>query len=424
MSQNAIGPFWPVTNLVSPIYVKEIPDEDLKIDIGRSAKRYKAAYVDNVHAATLTLTDPTTAPFLLKSGGIVSGNLTVGGTLAMTTPTAAPFLPKTGGTVSGNLTVGGTLAMTDPTAAPFLLKNADVDMKTHNISNVGTINGQSLDDFASKSSLALYAPLESPDLTGTPTAPTAAPLTDTTQLATTSFVTSAVAPYFLADGTTAATGDWNMDSHSITGVLTLGLVDEKNNVCIGNTFVRPGDHCVQIGATTTVTATEDIPEPNGVVVIGPGATGYEGGVTIGRGATVSSLQSVAIGAQSVASGADYAVVVGTASTASGNQSIVLGSIGTASGANAITIGSGNNATDDTCLIGHGSIANIRATNTGCDLGTSTVPFSKAYYSDSVFIQDTGAVPSSNPASGGVLYTEAGALKYRGSGGTITTVAVA
>ncbi len=39
-----------------------------------------------------------------------------------------------------------------------------------------------------------------------------------------------------------------------------------------------------------------------------------------------------------------------------------------------------------------------------------------------FIKDCGAVPTSNPSSGGFLYVDAGALKYRGSSGTITTIA--
>ena len=34
------------------------------------------------------------------------------------------------------------------------------------------------------------------------------------------------------------------------------------------------------------------------------------------------------------------------------------------------------------------------------------------------------VPTANPVGGGVLYVEAGALKYRGSSGTITTLAPA
>jgi hypothetical protein len=34
------------------------------------------------------------------------------------------------------------------------------------------------------------------------------------------------------------------------------------------------------------------------------------------------------------------------------------------------------------------------------------------------------VPNADPSGGGVLYVEAGALKYRGSSGTITTIAPA
>lgn len=40
------------------------------------------------------------------------------------------------------------------------------------------------------------------------------------------------------------------------------------------------------------------------------------------------------------------------------------------------------------------------------------------------IADATTVPSTNPSGGGVLYIQSGALKYRGSGGTITTLAVA
>lgn len=40
----------------------------------------------------------------------------------------------------------------------------------------------------------------------------------------------------------------------------------------------------------------------------------------------------------------------------------------------------------------------------------------------LFIADRLVAPTSNPTSGGILYTESGALKYRGSSGTITTIA--
>lgn len=42
----------------------------------------------------------------------------------------------------------------------------------------------------------------------------------------------------------------------------------------------------------------------------------------------------------------------------------------------------------------------------------------------MFVANAGTVPTTNPTGGGVLYVEAGALKYRGSSGTVTTLAVA
>ncbi|HEY5141466.1 MAG TPA: hypothetical protein VIJ25_19450, partial [Methylococcales bacterium] len=40
----------------------------------------------------------------------------------------------------------------------------------------------------------------------------------------------------------------------------------------------------------------------------------------------------------------------------------------------------------------------------------------------IAIANASVAPSVNPASGGILYVEGGALKYRGSNGTITTIA--
>jgi hypothetical protein len=40
------------------------------------------------------------------------------------------------------------------------------------------------------------------------------------------------------------------------------------------------------------------------------------------------------------------------------------------------------------------------------------------------IADASVAPSVNPAGGGILYVEEGALKYRGSNGTVTIIAPA
>lgn len=41
-----------------------------------------------------------------------------------------------------------------------------------------------------------------------------------------------------------------------------------------------------------------------------------------------------------------------------------------------------------------------------------------------FVANATTVPTTNPAGGGILYVDAGALKYRGSSGTVTTIAAA
>jgi hypothetical protein len=40
----------------------------------------------------------------------------------------------------------------------------------------------------------------------------------------------------------------------------------------------------------------------------------------------------------------------------------------------------------------------------------------------IFINNSTSIPTTNPAGGGILYVEAGALKYRGSSGTVTVIA--
>ena len=62
-----------------------------------------------------------------------------------------------------------------------------------------------------------------------------------------------------------------------------------------------------------------------------------------------------------------------------------------------------------------------------DAGTSNVGFGTTDFGSGVTtigIANAATVPSVNPTAGGVLYCEGGALKYRGSSGTITTIAAA
>jgi hypothetical protein len=91
----------------------------------------------------------------------------------------------------------------------------------------GTLSAQTDLDTA----LGLKAPLASPTFTGTPAAPTAAPGTNTTQLATTAFVAAAVTGGSIADGdkgeiTVASSGTvWTIDNGVVTAAKLASAVD-------------------------------------------------------------------------------------------------------------------------------------------------------------------------------------------------------
>jgi hypothetical protein len=60
------------------------------------------------------------------------------------------------------------------------------------------------------------------------------------------------------------------------------------------------------------------------------------------------------------------------------------------------------------------------TNRSIQFGSATTSFGGG--SSVIGIANSATVPTSNPTGGGILYVEAGALKFRGSSGTITTIA--
>ncbi len=57
-------------------------------------------------------------------------------------------------------------------------------------------------------------------------------------------------------------------------------------------------------------------------------------------------------------------------------------------------------------------------------GGNPIPEVVTVRPDYIFIKDTSGAPSGTPTGGGYLYVESGALKFKGSSGTVTTIAVA
>jgi hypothetical protein len=106
---------------------------------------------------------------------------------------------------------------------------------------------------------------------------------------------------------------------------------------------------------------------------------------------------------------------GTVTTAVGVRARVAGTVGTATGVLVENISSGTTnyaIYTGTGLVRFGDNLAIGATGS---FGGAT--------GGAVFLANATA-PSSNPTGGGILYVESGALKYRGTGGTITTIAAA
>ncbi|HEU5158143.1 MAG TPA: glycosyl hydrolase family 28-related protein [Streptosporangiaceae bacterium] len=85
----------------------------------------------------------------------------------------------------------------------------------------------------------------------------------------------------------------------------------------------------------------------------------------------------------------------------------------------------NNSTNDVELSNsaqgnHGFLIESRATAANLSLLTGTKSYGGGV--GVIFIPNRSTAPTSNPSGGGILYVEAGALKYRGSSGTVTKIA--
>jgi hypothetical protein len=140
---------------------------------------------------TNTPTIPTTTSQLTNNSGFVTNaSLTTYAPLASPVFTGVPMAPTAAaGTNTTQLATTAFVTSAITSSAGVVSFNTRTGAITLQSSDVTTALGYTP---VNPTTLATYAPLASPALTGTPTAPTAAAGTNTTQVATTAFVESAV----------------------------------------------------------------------------------------------------------------------------------------------------------------------------------------------------------------------------------------
>lgn len=238
--------------------------------------------------------------------------------------------------------------------------------------------------------------------------------TDTQKVATTANRNTAVGAFVQAALTVGAdnvglgasaqqaltTGSKNVALGALAqGALTTG----SDNMAIGTSaqrFLTTGARNVAIGTDCMVTATTAADN----VAIGRAAmyectTGFE---NVGIGG--NALEMITTGADNVAIGYHAGQSDGVTDTvATVSNTVMLGYRAQAVASDVAVIGS-KTSPMSLCLGNYGD-------QTGGGLGVFA-------------LSNATTNPSTNPTGGGVLYAQAGALKWRGSSGTVTTLAVA
>ncbi len=119
---------------------------------------------------------------------------------------------------------------------------------------------------------------------------------------------------------------------------------------------------------------------------------------------------VASSASSTYSAQDAKSVASGTNNSGGNLILSSGAVGTGgSGGSPGSVSIRTGATEVIGIDGTGNIGLFGAASAGGGVNV-------------VFIHNATTVPTTDPTAGGNLYVEAGALKYRGPLGTVTTVA--
>lgn len=248
--------------------------------------------------------------------------------------------------------------------------------------------------------------------------------------------TNALQTWEKSDGTVVAEmqnrGGFGVGEGHALGVdrsIALGLSCSTTNVgdvAIGNLCQANGGNGVAIGYASRSNA--DSSTAVGVVAYANG----QSSVALGRNVLASGTGAVVFG---VAARCDTtAMCIAMAHEDYGVTNSVSGSIllavqngsGATRKAQYITIGAtifNEDGDNQDFRIEGDTLSNLFFVDASADsIGINTTDFASG--TGVIGIGNRTAAPSGTPSGGGVLYVESGALKYKGSSGTVTTIAVA
>jgi len=376
--------------------------------------------------ATGLETNPTTATSLAFVANVTSdiqAQLNAKAPLASPALTGTPTAPTAGaGTNTTQLATtafviaerSNAATLTNKTLSSPIISNPSGlvkgDVGLGNVDN--TSDASKPISSATQAALDLKAPLASPALTGTPTAPTASPGTNNTQVATTAFVqqtafastlpdqTGNSGKYLTTDGANASwssVGGGTVTSVALsapsflsvggspvtsTGTLTLtysGTALPEANGGTGQTSYTTGDLLFASGAAT-LSKLADVATGNALISGGVGVapswgkvgltTHVTGTLDVGNGGT--GITSYAVGDIVYASGS--AVLSKLAGVAAGNV-LLSGGVNTAPSWGKVTLSGGSAHVSGTLPVGNGGTGAI--TLTGLVKGNGTSAFTAA-----------------------------------------------
>lgn len=263
--------------------------------------------------------------------------------------------------------------------------------------------------------VATKADLASPALTGTPTAPTASSGTNTTQIATTAFVTSAMAAAGAGTVTSVAvtSSDATVTGSPITSSGTIDIALNTVSVAKGGTGQTSyTDGQLLIGNSSgntltkaTLTAGSGVSITNGNGSITIAATGTSGVSTFSAGSTGLTPSTATSGA--ITLGGTLAVAnggTGSTSASGARTNLGLGTIATQN-SSAVTITGGSISGITDLAIADGGTGASTASQARTNLGLGTM--ATATETDYVSVANTQTITGAKTTTGGFVSGDTG-----------------